>query len=166
MAHLDIALAHDIDCLLFGDDWGSQSGLIMGPKLWREFIKPRVAKMYERVSSAGKYVAIHSCGDVRAVLPDLVEIGLNIFNPFQPETMDIFETKKRYYGKLSFYGGISVQTLLPRGTSDDVRRETKRLLEVLGEGGGYIASPSHDVPVDVPPENMAAMIEVLQNQPA
>ena len=100
------------------------------------------------------------------MLPDLVEIGLNIFNPFQPETMDIFETKKRYYGKLSFYGGISVQTLLPRGTPDDVRRETKRLLDVLGEGGGYIASPSHDVPVDVPPENMAAMIEVLQTQPA
>ncbi|MHB0997859.1 MAG: uroporphyrinogen decarboxylase family protein [Armatimonadota bacterium] len=164
MAHLDIALAQDVDCVYFGDDWGSQSGLIMGPALWREFIKPRVAKMYKRVRDADKYVAIHSCGDVKSILPDLVEIGLNIFNPFQPETMEVYETKRKYHGQLSFYGGISVQNLLPHGTPDDVRRETKRLLSELGKGGGFIASPSHDVPVDVPPENMAALIEVLQNQ--
>jgi uroporphyrinogen decarboxylase len=97
-------------------------------------------------------------------MPDLVEAGLQIFNPFQPETMDIFETKKRYYGRLAFYGGISIQHLLPHGTPDEVRKETRRLLNELGDGGGYIASPSHEVPPDVPPENLAAMIEVLQNQ--
>jgi len=164
LVQVDLALSHDVDAVYFGDDWGSQGGLIMGPVLWREFIKPRVAQMYRRVRKAGKYVGIHSCGDVRAILPDLVEIGLNIFNPFQPETMDVFETKKRYYRQLSFWGGISVQHLLPHGAPDEVRRETGRLLSLLGQGGGYIASPSHDVPADVPPENLVALIEVLQQQ--
>ncbi|MCE5200147.1 MAG: uroporphyrinogen decarboxylase family protein [Armatimonadota bacterium] len=162
--HIDDILKHDVDCILFGDDWGQQSGLIMGPVLWREFIKPRVAKMYERVKQGGKFVAIHSCGDIKAILPDLVEIGLNVFNPFQPEVLDVVETKNSYHGKLSFYGGISVQHLLPHGTPDEVRRETKRLLDALGKGGGYIASPSHEIPSDVPAENMAAMIEVLKSQ--
>ena len=161
---IDIALQYDVDCIRFGDDWGSQSGLIMGPALWREFIKPRLTEMYQRVRRAGKYVMIHSCGDVQEVFPDLVEIGLNIFNPFQPEVMDVFETKNRYYGQLSFFGGISIQRLLPLGTPDEVRRETRRLLETLGRGGGYIATPSHDIPSDVPAENMAAMIEVLKGQ--
>ena len=164
LAQVDTAIEFDIDALYFGDDWGCQRGLIMGPKLWREFIKPCIARMYSRVREAGKFVLIHSCGDVKEVLPDLVEIGLNIFNPFQPEVMDVFETKKRYYGKLSFFGGISVQRLLPYGTPDEVRRETRKLLKILGEGGGYIAAPSHSIPSDAPPENMAAMIEVLQNQ--
>jgi uroporphyrinogen decarboxylase len=164
LKHIEIALAHDIDCVRFGDDWGSQTGLIMGPDLWREFIKPRIKRMYDRVHQAGKYVMIHCCGDVKAILPDLAEVGVNIFNPFQPEVMDIFETKKRYHRRLSFFGGISVQRLLPLGTPDEVRRETEKLLRMLGRGGGYIASPSHDIPVDVPAENMAAMIDVLRSQ--
>lgn len=164
MANVDIALKQDIDCVFFGDDWGSQSGLIMGPSLWREFIKPVIAKMYGRVRAAGKYVAIHSCGDVKAILPDLVDVGLNIFNPFQPETMDVRETKRNYHGRLSFYGGISVQNLLPHGTPDQVQRDTRGLLRDLGKGGGYIAAPSHDIPSDVPAENIAALIETLQNQ--
>ena len=136
----------------------------MGPALWREFIKPRITRMYQRVRKAGKFVIIHSCGNVQELFPDLIEAGLNVFNPFQPEVMDIFETKRQYQGKLAFYGGISVQRLLPHGTPDEVRAETRRLLRELGKGGGYIASPSHAIPGDVPAENMAAMIEVLQGQ--
>lgn len=164
LTQVEMALKHDIDCVYFGDDWGSQSGLIMGPRLWREFIKPRVARMYQRVRDAGKFVMIHSCGDVKEVLPDLVEVGLNVFNPFQPETMDVYETKKLYYGRLSFYGAISVQRLLPYGTPDEVRSETRKLLRELGRGGGYIASPSHAVPGDTPVENLVAMIETLRGQ--
>jgi uroporphyrinogen decarboxylase len=164
LAHVDVALQQDIDAIYFGDDWGSQNGLIMGPRLWREFIKPYIERIYERVRSAGKYVMIHSCGDVREILPDLVEAGLNVFNPFQPEVMDVFETKKRYFGKLSFNGAISVQHLLPHGTPEQVRTETRRLLDTLGAGGGYIASPSHAIPSDVPIENIVALIETLQNQ--
>lgn len=164
MGHIEVAIDNDIDCVLFGDDWGSQNGLIMGPSLWREFIKPRVARLYSKVHDAGKVVAIHSCGDVKEILPDLVDSGLQLFNPFQPETMDVIETKRKYYGRLAFYGGISVQHLLPHGTPEEVRREASRLVKALGKGGGYIASPSHAVPADVPPENIAALIEVLQNQ--
>jgi uroporphyrinogen decarboxylase len=164
LAQLEFALSHDVDAIHFGDDWGSQSGLIMGPALWRRFIKPRVARLYRRVREAGKYVSIHCCGDVKEILPDLIEVGLQIFNPFQPETMDVFESKRRYYGRLAFYGGISLQHLLPHGTPDEVRAETRRLLSVLGEGGGYIASPSHSVTPDVPTENLVAMLEVLRNQ--
>jgi len=164
LEHLEIALNYDVDGVYFGDDWGSQRGMLMSPTTWREFIKPRIKRLYGRAHQAGKYVFIHSCGDVKAVLQDLVEVGLNVFNPFQPEVMDIFETKRRYYGQLSFYGGISVQTLLPRGTPHEVRDETRMLLKTLGKGGGYIASPSHAVPADAPAENIAAMIEVLENQ--
>lgn len=164
LAQIDLALSYDIDCVYFGDDWGSQCGLIMGPSLWREFIKPRIRQMYGRVRKAGKYVMIHSCGDVKDIFDDLIDCGLNIFNPFQPETMDVYEIKSKYYGQLSFYGGISVQRLLPRGTPEEVRRETSDLIRKLGNGGGYIASPSHVIPADVPAENIAAMIEVLQGQ--
>lgn len=164
LAQIDLALRHDIDCVYIGDDWGSQSGLIMGPGLWREFIKPCIARMYDRVRKAGKYVMIHSCGDVKSLFPELIETGLNIFNPFQPETMDVYETKNEYQGRLSFYGGISVQRLLPYGTPGEVRDETARLLRELGRGGGYIASPSHVIPADVPAANIAAMLEVLRSQ--
>lgn len=164
LAQIDRALEHDIDAIRFGDDWGSQNGLIMGPHLWREFVKPCVRRLYQRVREAGRFVFIHSCGDVNAIMPDLVECGVQVFNPFQPEVMDVFETKRRYHGRLAFYGGISVQRLLPHGTPDEVRCEVRRLLDELGTGGGYIAAPSHAVPADVPPENAAAMIEVLQRQ--
>jgi uroporphyrinogen decarboxylase len=120
--------------------------------------------MYSLVKSKGKFVMIHSCGNITEILPDLIESGLDIFNPFQPEVMDIYEVKKQYGQKLSFYGGISIQRLLPFGTVGQVKDEVKKILNCIGKGGGYFASPSHDVPVDCKPENIAAMIEVLQNQ--
>ncbi len=164
LAHVDRALAHDIDCVGFGDDWGAQSGLIMGADLWRTFIKPRAMKLYQRVRGADRHVLIHCCGSVAELFPELIEMGVNIFNPFQPECMDLHSVKKQFHGKLAFYGGISVQHLLPHGTCEEVRSATMELLKTLGKGGGYIAGPSHAVPKDVPPENVMAMLEVLQNQ--
>jgi len=154
----------DIDIFRFGDDWGQQRGLIMGIDLWREFIKPRIKKMYELVKSKGKYVMIHCCGKVDELFPELIECGLDIFNPFQPEVMDVFEIKRRFGHRLSFYGGISIQRTLPYGTVEEVKGEVRRLIQLVGENGGYIASPSHDLPADAKPENVAAMIEVLQVQ--
>jgi uroporphyrinogen decarboxylase len=154
----------DIDIFRFGDDWGQQRGLIMGIDLWREYIKPRIKKMYELVKSEGKRVMIHCCGKVDGLFPELIECGLDIFNPFQPEVMDVVENKRRYGDRLSFYGGISIQKTLPYGTVEEVKGEVERLIEIVGENGGYIASPSHDLPADAKPENIAAMIEVLQNQ--
>lgn len=161
---IEHACAFPIDAFRFGDDWGQQTGLIMGPQLWREFIKPRIQRMYRRVKDKGKRVVIHSCGKVDAIFPDLIEIGLDVFNPFQPEVMDVFEMKKRFGDRLSFYGGISTQKTLPFGTVRQVKEEVRRLLEQVGKNGGYIAAPAHDIPGDAKPENVAAMLEVLNSQ--
>jgi len=164
MAYVGRLLEFPIDAVYFGDDWGQQQGLIMGPQLWRKFIKPRLARMYKQVRDAGKMVYIHSCGKVDELFDELVEIGLNIFNPFQPEVMDTFALAKKYKGRLAFCGGISVQRLLPYGTPEEVRREVKRILREIGAGGGYIAGPSHAIPKDVPAENIVALWETLKQQ--
>ena len=161
---IDNACSLNIDAMMFGDDWGQQYGLIMGPELWREFIKPRIRKMYELAKSKGKFVFIHSCGKADEIFPDLIECGLDMFNPFQPEVMDVFEIKREYGNTLSFYGGISTQRTLPYGTVAQVKDEVKRLIDVVGKNGGYVASPAHAIPADAKPENIAAMIDVLQNQ--
>ncbi|KPK65372.1 MAG: hypothetical protein AMK73_03170 [Planctomycetes bacterium SM23_32] len=161
---IENACRYGIDAMMFGDDWGQQRGLIMGPHLWREFIRPRVERMYGAVRARGKRVFIHSCGKVDELFPDLIECGLNVFNPFQPEVMDVFAMKRRYGDRLSFYGGISTQRTLPYGTVDEVRDEVGRLLAGVGREGGYIAAPAHAIPPDARPENVAAMIETLQDQ--
>lgn len=159
-----LAVTKPVDAMYFGDDWGQQTSLIMGPKLWREFIKPCLAEMYGAVRKAGKYVVIHSCGKVDELFPELIELGLNVFNPFQPEVMDVFEMKRLYGDKLTFYGGISTQRTLPYGTPEQTREEVLRLIEKVGKNGGYIAAPAHAIPGDAKPENIMAMIEVLVNQ--
>jgi uroporphyrinogen decarboxylase len=156
--------SYDVDAMMFGDDWGMQTGLQMGMNLWREFIYPCIKQMYGLVKSKGKFVFIHSCGKVNEVFPDLIDIGLDVFNPFQPEVMDVYEMKARFGNYLSVFGGISVQKTLPYGTVTETKDEVKRLLDVVGKNGGYIASPSHAIPGDARPKNIAAMIEVLQNQ--
>ncbi|MGA2613461.1 MAG: uroporphyrinogen decarboxylase family protein [Spirochaetia bacterium] len=161
---IEKACSFPIDAMRFGDDWGQQRGLIMGPVLWRELIGPRVRQMYSLVKSKGKKVFIHSCGKVDELFPDLIESGLDVFNPFQPEVMDVYEMKRRYGDRLSFFGGISTQKTLPYGTIPQVKEEVRRLLDAIGRNGGYIASPAHDIPRDAKPENIAAMIEVLQAQ--
>lgn len=164
MKVIERACGYDIDGMLFGDDWGQQTGLIMGPQLWRKFIAPRVKKMYQYVKAKGKYVMIHSCGKVDEIFPDLIEAGLDVFNPFQPEVMNVFEIKKKYGDKLSFYGGISTQRILPYGTVEETKKEVCLLLDEVGRNGGYIAAPAHAIPGDAKPENIVAMIEVLNNQ--
>lgn len=163
IAQLHEALKYDIDAVYFGDDWGQQSGLQMGPGLWREFIRPELVRMYKVARDAGKYVIIHSCGKVDELFDDLIEIGLNCFNPFQPEVMDTFALMKRYKGRLAFHGGLSTQQTLPYGSVEEVRRATEELLEA-GKDGGYIFAPAHAVEGDVPLENMLAFIEVLHGQ--
>ena len=152
------ALKYDIDAVYFGDDWGQQRGLLMGPSFWREFILPRLRRMYGEIRSAGKHVMIHSCGDVDELFDDLIEAGLSCFNPFQPEVMDVYELLPRYRGRLAFHGGLSIQKTLPFGTVRDVVEESHALLS-LGAEGGYIFSPSHAVEGDTPVENMVAFIE-------
>ncbi len=121
------ALAYDIDAVYFGDDWGQQTGLIMGPAFWREFIKPRIREMYARVKAYGKKVFIHSCGDVDELFDDLVEIGLSCFNPFQPEVMDTAALLERYRGRSRSTRAFDPADA-PYGNPEDVRREVKRLI--------------------------------------
>jgi uroporphyrinogen decarboxylase len=164
IAQIRAAMKFEIDAVYFGDDWGQQSGLQMGPRLWHQFIYPVLKRMYAVVRDSGKFVFIHSCGDVDELFDDLIGIGLNCFNPFQPEVMDVAALMERYRGRLTFHGGLSTQRTLPFGSIEDVRAETKQLLK-MGGRGGYIFAPSHDVEGDVPVENILAFIELLQDQP-
>jgi uroporphyrinogen decarboxylase len=164
LAQVDRALNEDIDAVYFGDDWGTQTGLQMGPAIWREFIAPELARLYGRVREAGKYVIIHSCGKVDSLFDELVELGLNCFNPFQPEVMDVDRLLPAYRGRLAFHGGLSTQQTLPYGSPEEVRRATRHLLE-LGAAGGYIFAPAHAVEGDVPLANLLAFIDEVRRQP-
>ena len=161
VAMVQQAVMYDVDVVHFGDDWGSQRGLLMGPGKWERFLAPRLERMYGAAKDAGKLVSIHSCGMVQEVFPQLIDLGLDCFNPFQPEVMDPYEMKREFGDRLAFWGGVSTQQLLPYGTPDEVRSEVRRLLDEVGQGGGYICAPAHSIPGDAKPENVMAMIEVL-----
>ena len=164
LAQIQKALTYDIDAVYFGDDWGQQRGLQMGPRLWRQAIFPVLKRMYASVREAGKSVFIHSCGDVDELFDDLIAIGVNCFNPFQPEVMDVFALMEKYRGRLVFHGGLSTQRTLPFGAPHEGFWERERLL-AAGRRGGYIFAPAHDVEGDVPLENMLAFIQAAQTQP-
>lgn len=157
---LDIALQYDIDAMYFGDDWGQQKGLIMGPRAWRRFIKPRLDKLYGRVHASHKYVIQHSCGDIRDIMPDMIELGLNVYQTFQPEIYG-YDYAKQIYNKITIWGGISTQRDLPVKTPEQIKQVTRELMAAFPDGG-LIAAPTHDVPSDVPPENIIAMLSVLK----
>ncbi len=162
--HLDLMdrLGHlPFDAFGFGDDFGQQKGLIMGPRIWRRVLKPRLARMYGKAHELGKRVHIHTCGDVSEIMEDLIEIGVDICNPFQPEAMDVFDLKRRYGDRITFEGGIGTQVVLPYGTPEEVRAEVRRCREELGRGGGYIMVTTKPIMDHVPTENAVACIEEI-----
>ena len=147
------------DGMIFYDDYAQQSGLLFSPDMFRHFIKPRLRKIFAATSEAGLDVFFHCCGDVSAVLEDLCEIGTGMFNPFQPEVMDVAAIAKQFAGRMGFYGGVSTQVTLPNGSPDDVRNEVRFLRGLFREHGGFMLAPAHAVQRDVPLENILALID-------
>ena len=161
---IDVALEYDIDAVYFGDDWGQQKGLIMGAAHWRRFIKPRMARLYQRVKEKGKFVIQHSCGDCQEIFPDLIEIGLDCYQTFQPEIYNIHEMKRLYGNRLTFWGGISTQRALPQMNGNQLCDEIRRIVGALKKDGGLIIAPTHAIPFDVTPENILVMVDVFRKQ--
>jgi len=160
---IDFAAGFGADCVLLGDDWGQQRGLIMGPDIWRKFIKPCVKRLYERIRAHGMLVCQHSCGDNREIISDLVSMGLSIYNTFQPEIYDAAAFAKQWGRELTVYGGISTQRELRYGTPGEVRDAARRMLDILGPCG-YILAPTHQITLDMPGENILALIDVMRDQ--
>ncbi len=148
-----------LDGVLLGNDWGSQRDLLMSPKTWRTLLKPGAKKEYDLIHEAGLDVWVHSCGDIRKIMPDLCEMGADVLNPVQPECMDIYELKERFGAELTFWGGISTQRTLPFGTTDEVREETRRVTEAMSQNGGYIIAAAQGIQADVPLENICALVD-------
>ena len=140
---IDQQLAIGVDGFYFAEDWGSETALLFSPKLWRRFIKPRLAIMYERCRQAGVVVGQHSDGAVGGLFPDLIEIGLQVFNPLSTTIMDPVAYKAKWGDKLTFYGGIDVERLMPFGTPDEVRREVRFMAETMGRGRLHPANLAH-----------------------
>ena len=149
-----------LDIFCIGDDFASQRGMLFDPELWRRFLKPRYAKLFEMAKSSGKFVWFHSCGDITDVLPDLIDIGVDVWETVQLHTLPISpKTLKREYGKhITFFGAINTQRL-PFITPPQVSEEVRNCIEALGEGGGYICGPDHHIKPDVSPENTVALFK-------
>jgi uroporphyrinogen decarboxylase len=148
-----------VDAGYFGDDYGAQKAMLFSPRLWRRLMKPRLARMFGVFQQAGLPVILHSDGDIRAILPDLVEIGVTTLNPVQPEVLDHAWLNREYGDKLSFYGGISTQGVMPSGKPEDVSRATSECAHTLApEGTGLLLGPSHRMQSDIPPDNVMAML--------
>lgn len=148
------------DIIWAGDDFGTQDGLIMSPATWRHYFKPRISRLFQafRTTRSDIKIAWHSCGSVVPLIPEFIELGLDILNPIQPlaRGMDPVFLKKEYGGRLCFFGGIDIQNLLPHGTPDQIRAEVKRISGILGAGGGFILAPAHNIQDDTPVENIMA----------
>jgi uroporphyrinogen decarboxylase len=158
----NILASPDLDAVLLGSDWGTQRDLFMSPACFRQMIKPGEKQEYELIHRYGKKVFVHSCGCILRIMNDLVELDIDCLNPVQPECMDLEFLQKTYGSKITWYGGISTQQTLPKGSPSEVRAETRRVTEILSRDGAYIISPSQHIQTDVPYENLRALIDTAK----
>ncbi len=154
-----------IDIIGSGGDIGTQKGMMLSPGLWRRHIKPYSTRLIRTFKDMGLMTFYHSCGGIRPVVNDFIEMGLDILDPIQPKAsgMDPEELKTEFGKSLTFHGGIDVQELLPFGKPENIKKEVKRLMEILGSGGGYIVCPAHAIQPDTPAENILALYETAKN---
>jgi uroporphyrinogen decarboxylase len=154
----------DVDVLILGDDVSMQTGMLMSPATWRKWFKGRMRRIIESAHAVkpGLPVFYHSDGNPSAIIPELIDIGVTILNPVQPECIDPVAVKQRYGDRLALWGTIGTQTTMPFGTPDDVRAEVKRRIETVGYDGGLILGPTHSLEPDVPWENIVALYEAIE----
>ena len=159
------AVPGEIDLVFTADDIAGQTGLLMAPEMWEEFIKPRHARMNRRLHEFGIKVIYHSDGAVMDAIPGFIDMGIDILQAlqFDAANMDPVKMKQNYGDRLCFEGGVSVQHTLPFGTREEVVREVQERIDVLGRNGGYILGPSHCIQAGTPPENVVAMFDTAAN---
>ena len=152
--------------LWFGDDFGAQNGMIISPKMWRTLFKPRFAEVFKEVRSVNPDVMVmyHCDGAISPILNDLIEIGLDVFNPVQPNVPghEPNDLKTKFGDRLSFWGAIDQQYVLPSGTAEEIEQDVTEKIRVLGAGGGYMCSPAHILQADTPLENIETFLAAVR----
>jgi Uroporphyrinogen decarboxylase (URO-D) len=156
-----------VDMIWAGDDIGGQHAMILSPQTWRRFLKPRLAEFIAvlKAQNPAIKVAYHSDGCFHPIIPELIEIGVDILNPVQPRSMDPALLKRLYGDRLCFWGSIDEQHTLPFGTPGEVKDEVLLRLRTLGANGGLILGPTHHVQLDTPLENFRAMVDTILQTP-
>ena len=152
-----------VDMIWLGDDMGAQASLLIDPDLWREYFKPRMADIIRTAKAMNPQVKIayHTDGCNYDIIPELIEIGLDVLNPIQTECMDPEILQEKYGDQLCFFGGVAVQSTLPQGTAEEIRREYQWLKNSIGKNGGWICAPTHHVQLDTPMENFFTLLETI-----
>ena len=156
-----------VDMIWIGDDMGAQDAMIISPKMWRKFFKPRMENFIAEIKAINPHlkVAYHSDGNITPIIPDLIEIGLDVLNPLQPASLDLKKLKADFGDRLCFWGSIDEQHTLPFGSPADVQREVEDRIAGLGKDGGLIIGPTHHVQLDTSLENFWAMVNTIHNTP-
>ncbi|NSW92044.1 MAG: hypothetical protein HPY74_15470 [Firmicutes bacterium] len=151
------------DIIVYGDDVGTQTGMMMSPDLWRKWLKPTMKVAIKAAKDVNPDIIAyyHSDGVIYDIIPDLIEIGVDVLNPVQPECMDPVKIKEMYGDKLSFWGTIGTQTIMPFGTPEDVEETVKRMIETVGKGGGLVIAPTHLLEPEVPWKNIEALVKAV-----
>jgi uroporphyrinogen-III decarboxylase len=152
-----------VDMIWTGDDIGSQNEMMISPRMWRTYLKPRMANFVSelRAINPAIKIAYHSDGNVLRIIPELIEIGIDVLNPIQPASMDPAQVKAKFGDQLCFWGSIDEQHTLPFGSAADVEAEVRQRLKTIGQDGGLILSPTHHVQLDTPLENFWAMVRTI-----
>jgi uroporphyrinogen decarboxylase len=156
-----------VDMIWIGDDVSTQQGMLINPEMWRQLFKPRMAGFIAALKEINPEVkvAYHCDGDLYPIIPDLIEIGLDVLNPIQPACIDPAKIKQDFGDKLCFWGTIDEQYTLPFGSAAEVENEVKKRLATIGKNGGLILGPTHHVQLDTPMENFQAMVNTITNSP-
>ncbi len=157
---LDIA-GDRLDMVYFYDDVATQQSLLISKKMWREYLRPHHVKIIDLAHQYGKPVMYHTDGSVYQMIPEFIEMGVDVLNPLQPDAkgMDLAKIKAEFGERLTFHGGIDIMRTLPRGKREQVVAEVRERVNVLGQGGGYILCSSHHIQPDTPIENVIAMYD-------